>query len=250
MSMTDPIADFCTRIRNGYAAKKRWVDVPSSNLKKRLSVVLKEEGYIDNFVFVDKESVRLFELASKVAKSDVQVLITGPSGAGKEVLARVVHESSKRSNFPFVALNCAAIPENLVEDTLFGHEKGAFTGAISTRIGRFELADGGTLFLDEIGDMPLNMQVKILRVLQERSFERVGGVETIQTDVRIIAATHKDLEQMIRDDNFRQDLTDILNSDVIYVMDKGKVIDHGKHNELLKSSETYKNFYDKQLRKS
>ena len=122
------------------------------------------------------------------------------------MVARSLHLNSNRADKPFIPINCGAIPSELLESELFGHEKGAFTGAISARVGRFELADGGTLFLDEIGDMPLNMQVKLLRVLQERSFERVGGVETIQTDVRIIAATHKDLEQMIRDEKFREDL--------------------------------------------
>ena len=145
-------------------------------------------------------------MMGQVANTEVSVLITGESGTGKEVVARNLHINSNRAEKPFIPINCGAIPNELLESELFGHEKGAFTGAISTRIGRFELADGGTLFLDEIGDMPLNMQVKILRVLQERSFERVGGVETIQTDVRIIAATHKDLEQMIREGNFRQDL--------------------------------------------
>ena len=145
-------------------------------------------------------------MMGQVANTEVSVLITGESGTGKEVVARNLHINSSRAEKPFIPINCGAIPNELLESELFGHEKGAFTGAISTRIGRFELADGGTLFLDEIGDMPLNMQVKILRVLQERSFERVGGVETIQTDVRIIAATHKDLEQMIREGNFRQDL--------------------------------------------
>ena len=145
-------------------------------------------------------------MMGQVANTEVSVLITGESGTGKEVVARNLHINSSRAEKPFIPINCGAIPNELLESELFGHEKGAFTGAISTRIGRFELADGGTLFLDEIGDMPLNMQVKILRVLQERSFERVGGVETIQTDVRIIAATHKDLEQMITEGNFRQDL--------------------------------------------
>ena len=158
------------------------------------------------FVFVDKESVRLFDLASKVAKSDVQVLITGPSGAGKEVLARVVHESSKRSNFPFIALNCAAIPENLVEDTLFGHEKGAFTGATKINKGFFEEAHGGTLFLDEIGDMPLPLQAKLLRAIENRSIQRVGGAQDIKIDLRLICATHRDLEKKVENGEFRADL--------------------------------------------
>ncbi|MCG8415711.1 MAG: sigma-54 dependent transcriptional regulator, partial [Pseudomonadales bacterium] len=130
----------------------------------------------------------------------------GESGTGKEVVARNLHLNSARADKPFVPINCGAIPRELLESELFGHEKGAFTGAVSSREGRFELADGGTLFLDEIGDMPLSMQVKLLRVLQERSFERVGGVKTIQADVRILAATHKDLEVMIQRGEFRQDL--------------------------------------------
>ena len=149
---------------------------------------------------------RVRHMMGQVANTEVSVLITGESGTGKEVVARSLHLNSNRADKPFIPINCGAIPSELLESELFGHEKGAFTGAISARVGRFELADGGTLFLDEIGDMPLNMQVKLLRVLQERSFERVGGVETIQTDVRIIAATHKDLEQMIRDEKFREDL--------------------------------------------
>jgi sigma-54 specific flagellar transcriptional regulator A len=145
-------------------------------------------------------------MMGQVANTEVSVLITGESGTCKEVVARNLHLNSSRADKPFVPLNCGAIPPELLESELFGHEKGAFTGAISSRAGRFELADGGTLFLDEIGDMPLNMQVKLLRVLQERSFERVGGVKTIQTDVRIFAATHKDLETMIERGEFRQDL--------------------------------------------
>ncbi|HCL73927.1 MAG TPA: hypothetical protein DIC58_13915, partial [Gammaproteobacteria bacterium] len=145
-------------------------------------------------------------MMGQVANTEVSVLITGESGTGKEVVARNLHLNSARADKPFVPINCGAIPRELLESELFGHEKGAFTGAISSRVGRFELADGGTLFLDEIGDMPLTMQVKLLRVLQERSFERVGGVKTIQTDVRILAATHKDLEKMIDEGEFRQDL--------------------------------------------
>ncbi len=146
------------------------------------------------------------ELMTQVADKDVSVLITGESGTGKEVVARNLHYNSHRRNKPFVPVNCGAIPAELLESELFGHEKGAFTGAITTRAGRFELAEGGTLFLDEIGDMPLSMQVKILRVLQERTYERVGGNKTLKTDVRVIAATHKNLEDMIVDGTFREDL--------------------------------------------
>lgn len=146
------------------------------------------------------------DMMGQVANKEVSVLITGESGTGKEVVARNLHLNSSRSDKPFIPINCGAIPRELLESELFGHEKGAFTGAIASRAGRFELADGGTLFLDEIGDMPLSMQVKLLRVLQERSFERVGGVDTLQADVRILAATHKDLEQMIELGEFRQDL--------------------------------------------
>lgn len=153
-----------------------------------------------------REVQKVREMAAQVADKDVTVLVTGESGTGKEVVARNLHYNSNRRNQPFVPVNCGAIPPELLESELFGHEKGAFTGAISSRAGRFEMAQGGTLFLDEIGDMPLNMQVKILRVLQERCFERVGGNKTIDTDVRIIAATHKDLENMIEEGSFREDL--------------------------------------------
>ncbi|MFV3352604.1 sigma-54 dependent transcriptional regulator [Aeromonas veronii] len=145
-------------------------------------------------------------LISQVAETDANVLILGESGTGKEVVARAIHELSSRSSGPFVPINCGAIPAELLESELFGHEKGAFTGAIAARRGRFELAQGGTLFLDEIGDMPMPMQVKLLRVLQERLFDRVGGGKPIQADVRIIAATHRDLEAMIRTQGFREDL--------------------------------------------
>jgi len=145
-------------------------------------------------------------LIQQVAKTDANVLILGESGTGKEVVARNIHVLSHRADGPFVPINCGAIPAELLESELFGHEKGAFTGAISTRKGRFELAQGGTLFLDEIGDMPLPMQVKLLRVLQERTYERVGGNQPIRADVRIIAATHRQLEGMIADGRFREDL--------------------------------------------
>ena len=148
----------------------------------------------------------IYRAIARLTATDLTVMILGESGTGKELVARALHDYGKRRGGAFVALNMAAIPHDLVEAELFGHEKGAFTGAISSRAGRFELADGGTLFLDEIGDMPLNMQVKILRVIQERSFERVGGVKTMETDVRILAATHRDLERLIELGEFRQDL--------------------------------------------
>ncbi|WP_166265121.1 sigma-54 dependent transcriptional regulator [Marinobacter caseinilyticus] len=146
------------------------------------------------------------QLMEQVADKDVSVLITGESGTGKEVVARNLHYHSARRDKPFVPVNCGAIPAELLESELFGHEKGAFTGAITARVGRFELAEGGTLFLDEIGDMPLSMQVKILRVLQEKTYERVGSNRTQNADVRIIAATHKHLEDMITTGDFREDL--------------------------------------------
>ncbi len=146
------------------------------------------------------------KMIEQVADSEATVLILGESGTGKEVVARKLHYHSNRRGKPFVPVNCGAIPGDLLESELFGHEKGAFTGAISARQGRFELAEGGTLFLDEIGDMSMHMQVKLLRVLQERTFERVGSNKTIRCNVRIIAATHRDLEQAIKDGNFREDL--------------------------------------------
>ncbi|MEQ1439333.1 sigma-54 dependent transcriptional regulator [Fontimonas sp. SYSU GA230001] len=149
---------------------------------------------------------RVRRMIEQVAAFDTTVLITGESGTGKEVVARAIHERSARAGHPFVAVNCGAIPHELLESELFGHEKGAFTGAITARKGRFEMADGGTLFLDEIGDMPLSMQVKILRVLQERTYERVGAARSSHCDVRIIAATHRDLEEAITKGTFREDL--------------------------------------------
>jgi sigma-54 dependent transcriptional regulator, flagellar regulatory protein len=145
-------------------------------------------------------------LMRRVARYDSTVLIQGESGCGKELVARRIHELSTRSSGPFVPVNCAAIPRELLESELFGHEKGAFTGALTTRLGRFELAAGGTLFLDEIGDMSLDMQVKLLRVLQEKTFERIGSIEPRRADVRILAATHRDLEQRVAEHQFREDL--------------------------------------------
>ena len=149
---------------------------------------------------------RINKMIEQVANTDATVLVLGESGTGKEVVARKLHYNSARRGKPFVPVNCGAIPSDLLESELFGHEKGAFTGAISARQGRFELADGGTLFLDEIGDMSMPMQVKLLRVLQERTFERVGSNKTIECNVRIIAATHRNLEEAIQQEKFREDL--------------------------------------------
>jgi len=146
------------------------------------------------------------ELVTQVGPSEASVLIQGETGTGKELVAWSIHQASNRANGPFVPVNCGAIPAELLESELFGHEKGAFTGAIANRQGRFELAAGGTLFLDEIGDMPLDMQVKLLRVLQERTFERVGSTQTIQANVRVVAATHQDLESLVAEKKFREDL--------------------------------------------
>ncbi|MDB6069578.1 MAG: two component, sigma54 specific, transcriptional regulator, Fis family [Verrucomicrobiales bacterium] len=148
----------------------------------------------------------VFKIIGRVSRSEAAVMITGESGCGKEVVARAVQRYSLRSNKPFVAINCAAIPESLLESELFGHEKGAFTGATAMRVGRFEQCDGGTLFLDEIGEMPMHVQTKILRVLQEGEFSRVGGNETLKTDVRIIAATNRNLEKEVEVGRFREDL--------------------------------------------
>ncbi|MFG4972041.1 transcriptional regulator FleQ, partial [Pseudomonas aeruginosa] len=166
----------------------------------------REPNLFRSLVGTSRAIQQVRQMMQQVADTDASVLILGESGTGKEVVARNLHYHSKRREGPFVPVNCGAIPAELLESELFGHEKGAFTGAITSRAGRFELANGGTLFLDEIGDMPLPMQVKLLRVLQERTFERVGSNKTQNVDVRIIAATHKNLEKMIEDGTFREDL--------------------------------------------
>lgn len=171
-------------------------------LKKQLKKKYSFEGLIGD----SPKMQSVFEMIEKIADTDSTILITGESGTGKELVARTIHFNSSRFNNAFVPLNCAAIPKDLLESELFGHEKGAFTGAINTRIGRFELAHSGTLFLDEIGELDPSLQVKLLRVLQQKEFERVGGLKTIKVDVRILAATNKDLEKAAREGNFREDL--------------------------------------------
>jgi DNA-binding NtrC family response regulator len=159
-----------------------------------------------NILSKNRRMHAIFELISNLAHTLTTVLIEGETGTGKELVARAIHQASQRRTGPMVAVNCAALPENLLESELFGHEKGAFTSAVGQRRGRFELADGGTIFLDEVGDIPAAMQAKLLRVLQERRFERVGGVESIEVDVRVIAATNRSLQQLVKDGTFREDL--------------------------------------------
>jgi len=160
----------------------------------------------DEFLTRDPRTLETLALADRAAATDATVLITGPSGTGKELLARRIHQRSKRVQYPFVAVNCAAIPDSLAESELFGHEKGAFTGADSRRIGRFELANGGTLFLDEVGELPEAVQAKLLRALEERRIERVGGKEPIAVDIRTVSATNRDLEREVEQGRFREDL--------------------------------------------
>jgi len=167
---------------------------------------LKERQDFDKIIGYSDCMKKVFDTIDKVSNSDSTVLITGESGTGKELVARAIHFKSDRRNQPMIPVNCGAIPEDLLESELFGHEKGAFTGAIRNRMGRFELAQGGTIFLDEIGDMSPALQVKVLRVIQEKQFERIGGVKTINADVRIIAATNQNLEKAVAEKQFREDL--------------------------------------------
>src|SRR5512137_1236967 len=173
----------------------------------RLKEELKEHYQLDRAIIGQSAPMQaLYKVLGKIAPSDVTVLISGESGTGKELVARAIHFNSSRIGKPFLALNCAAIPRELLESELFGHEKGAFTGATERKIGKFEQANGGTLFLDEIGDMPLELQAKLLRVLQEREVTRTGGTATIRVDVRIIAATNQNLKKKVQDREFREDL--------------------------------------------
>jgi two-component system response regulator FlrC len=180
-----------------------WEAKAWANAVQGLNVV---DNKVKSYVFVDPISQHLLGLAQRVAQTEVTALLVGPTGAGKEVLARVIHETSPRSKGPFVAINCAAMPEHLIEDMLFGHEKGAFTGAQKEHKGVFEQAQGGTVFLDEIGEMPIHLQAKLLRVLQEKKLNRLGGEVPIELDIRVVAATNKDLKKAIEEREFREDL--------------------------------------------
>jgi len=183
----------------------------------RLHEELKDRFRPDNIIGNSHEMQEVYDLVARVCKMETTVLLLGESGVGKELVAHAVHYNSPRADGSFVKVNCAALPENILESELFGHEKGAFTGAHTERKGRFELADGGTIFLDEIGDLTPRMQIRLLRVLQEREFERVGGTETIQVDVRVIAATNRELEELTDPARFRQDLYYRLNVFPIHI---------------------------------
>jgi len=167
---------------------------------------MKQDVHFDNIVSASGEMREVFNLVNKVKNSDIPVLVMGESGTGKELISRAIHFNSDRKQAPFVVVNCASIPHELLESELFGHEKGAFTGAYQRRIGRFEQANGGTLFMDEIGEMDLGLQAKLLRVLQTKQFERVGGNETISSDVRLVSATNRDIREDVRQKRFREDL--------------------------------------------
>ncbi len=189
-------------------------------LQKRVEELqehLEYEFSFDHIISADQRMQDVFRLVSKILNNDITVLIHGESGTGKELIARAIHYNGKRKENPFVVVNCASIPRELLESELFGHEKGSFTGAHQRKIGKFELANGGTLFLDEIGEMEMSLQAKILRVIQQREFERVGGNVTIKTDVRILSATNRDLQKMVEENEFREDLFYRLNSFPIVV---------------------------------
>ncbi|MGA2976347.1 MAG: nif-specific transcriptional activator NifA [Spirochaetia bacterium] len=183
----------------------------------RLQDELKDRFRPSNIIGNSKAMQEVYQLIAQVSSGDTTVLLRGESGTGKELVAHAIHYASRRSAKPIIKVNCAALPEGVIESELFGHEKGAFTGAVAARKGRFELAQGGTLFLDEIGDLSPGMQIKLLRVLQEKEFERVGGITTIKVDVRIIAATNRELEKLIEKEQFRQDLYYRLNVFPIHI---------------------------------
>ena len=181
---------------------------PEERLKRETAASgeIEKGSMCDEMVGTSAALQRVLALVSKVAPTDAGVLITGETGTGKELVARAIHSRSHRSSRPFVCVNCAAIPRDLIASELFGHEKGSFTGALQQRRGRFELAEGGTIFLDEVGELPLGTQIALLRVLQEREFERVGGTRSIRTNVRVIAATNRNLQVAIQAGTFRSDL--------------------------------------------
>jgi DNA-binding NtrC family response regulator len=185
---------------------------------EKLKENIVREFSFDNIISADKKMQDAFKMVSKVLDNEITVLITGESGTGKELIARAIHYNGKRKNAPFVVVNCASIPRELLESELFGHEKGSFTGAHTRKIGKFEHAKGGTIFLDEIGEMEMSLQAKILRVIQQKEFDRIGGNEIIKTDVRIISATNRDLKVAVDNKQFREDLYYRLSSFPIHIL--------------------------------
>ena len=200
--ITKPFKNDEIRLVIKNALEREHLQKENRQLKRQLG----QRFTFENLVGNSREMSRLITLLERIAPSQVNVLITGESGTGKELVAQALHLNSERKKFPFVPINCGAIPENLLESELFGHEKGAFTGADKRKEGLFESADNGTLFLDEIGELPMGMQVKLLRVLQEREFRRVGGTSNIPLNIRLVAATNQDLSEMIQAGTFREDL--------------------------------------------
>jgi transcriptional regulator with GAF, ATPase, and Fis domain len=201
---------------------RAYEEIQRLNQKLEEEKLYYEEQHLQNLHFEDiigksPTIKRVLAQMDQVAMTDTTALILGETGVGKELVATGIHRNSSRNNKPFIRVHCSSLPENLISSELFGHEKGAFTGAIQRRIGRFELANGGTLFLDEIGDLPLEVQVRLLRVLQSREFERVGGSETLRSDFRLIVATNRDLEQLVKENRFRSDLYYRLNVFPIHV---------------------------------
>lgn len=212
-AMRDGAVDFFTKpvdldhliLTVSKALSNKRISEQNRQLKAEIDVLKKKQGY-QKIIGKSAPVAKMMEIIAQVAPSKASVLVTGESGTGKELVADAIHSLSSRADGPLIKVNCASLSPTLLESELFGHEKGAFTGAVSQKKGRFELADGGTIFLDEIGEIDQSTQIKILRVLQERCFERVGGEETVSVDVRIVAATNRNLEQEIRNGNFREDL--------------------------------------------
>ena len=211
--ITKPFQPEAIRLVSEKLIEKRRLLEEVRELRQRVQ----EEHQLENILSKSPKMLKVFDLIRSLAETDSGVMITGETGTGKELVARAIHNLSRRKTKQFVAINCGAFPDTLLESELFGYEKGAFTGAQTRKKGRFELADGGTLFLDEIGDLDLTTQVKLLRVLQEREFERLGGVETIKVNVRLIVATNKNLEEAIKRSQFREDLYYRLNVFTIFM---------------------------------
>ncbi len=205
LTMVSALLGHTIKLFNQFNKEKEKLEKDKEYLQSQIKNIISKTG-IDKIIGRSKKLLEIIGIIKDVAPTSATVLLIGESGVGKEVFAKAIHENSTRKDKPFIKINCAAIPEELLESELFGYEKGAFTGATSTKKGKFELANGGTIFLDEIGDMPLLLQSKLLRVLQEKEIERLGGTKPIKIDVRIIAATNKDLEKMVIEGTFREDL--------------------------------------------